>query len=190
MRVPTKVSVGPDHQPPPTKIRVGPIALMPPTTIYVPPVREKVQHGEGITIKIDDEHDTDDEDMDTDDESDNDDEDDEEEPDPDVFDVLVDIATTFNYLKDLRKQYRDILHQLKEIKQNDMGCFLQLYSHVKTTIIEEQDGLEGKQHGKGLTESEDETDEETHNDDNGNDTDTESDNDTKEETVDSDDDDD
>ena len=93
----------------------------------------------------------DDEDMDTDggDEDDTDDEDeddpdedDKEEQDPDVFDVLVDIATTFNYLKRLRIQYRDLLPQLKEMKQNDMGCSLQLYSHVETTIIEEQDGLE------------------------------------------------
>ena len=97
VRAPTKVRVGPDCQPPPTKISVGPNALMPPTTISVPPVREKVQHGDGITIKIDDEHDTDDEDMDTDDESDNGDEVDEEEQDPHVFDILVDIMTTFNY---------------------------------------------------------------------------------------------
>ena len=42
------------------------------------------------------------------------DEDDEEEQDPDIFDVLVDISKTFHYLKDLRKQYRDLLPQLKE----------------------------------------------------------------------------
>ena len=66
-----------------------------------------------------------------------------------------------------------------------MGCFLQVYSHVKTNIIEEQDGLEGtvfkKQYGKGVTESE--TEEETDNEDN--DADTEEDNDTEEEIVDS-----
>ena len=75
------------------------------------------------------------------------------------------------------------------MKQNDMGTFLQVYSHVKTNIIEEQDGLEGtvykKQHGKGLIESEGETDEETDNEDSGNDADTEADNETDEETVDS-----
>ena len=89
--------------------------------------------------------DTNDEDEDdTDDEDEDDtDEDDKEEEDPDVFDILVDIAQTFNYLKDLRKQYRDLLPQLTEMKQNDMGTFLQVYSHVKTNIIEEQDGLEG-----------------------------------------------
>ena len=132
VRAPTKVSVGPDWQSAPTEIRVGPNEPMPPTTLSVPPVREQVQHGGGITIKIDDEDDTDvdDDDMDTDDEDDTD-EDDEEEQGPGVFDVLVDIAKTFKYLKDLRKQYRDLLPQLKEMNQGKMGCFLQVYSHVK-----------------------------------------------------------
>ena len=163
VRAPTKVSVGPDHQPPPTKISVGPNEPMPPTTISVPPVREKVQHGDGIKIDDEDDEDTDsvindeldkkeldDEDMDTDggdeDDTDDEDEDDTDEDDKeeqDVFEILVDIAQTFNYLKDLRKQYRDLLPQLKEKKQNDMGTFLEVYSHVKTNIIEEQDGLEG-----------------------------------------------
>ena len=176
-----------------------------PTTISVPPVRERVQHGDGITIKIDDENDTDvdDEDMDTDDESEDDTddededdtgEDDEEEQGPDVFDVLVDIAKTFKYLKDLRKQYRDLLPQLKEMKKEELGTFLEVYSHVKTNIIEEQDGLEGtvfkKQHGKGVTESEGETDEETVDEDDVDgadteDSDTGDDDDTEEETVDS-----
>ena len=124
--------------------------------------------------------------MDTDDEDDTDEEDEEDQL-PAVFDVLADIGKTFNYLKDLRKQYRDLLPQLEEMKQDHMGCFLQMYSHVKTLIIEEQDGLEGtvfkKQHGKGVTESEGETDEETEDEDN--DADTEDDNDTEEETVDS-----
>ena len=66
----------------------------------------------------------------------------------DVFDILVDIAQTFNYLKDLRKQYRDLLPQLTEMKKDDMGTFLQVYSHVKTNIIEEQDGLEGTAYKK------------------------------------------
>merc|ERR1712105_320454 len=124
----------------------------------------------------------DDEDMDTDggDEDDTDDEDeddtdedDKEEQDPDVFDILLDISQTFNYLKDLRKQYRDLLPQLTEMKKEELGSFLEVYSHVKTNIFEEQDGLEGtvykKQQGKGLTETEGETDEETDNEDNGND---------------------
>ena len=190
-RAPTKVSVGPDYESAPTKISIGPNEPMPPTNISVPPVRERVQHGDGITIKIDDEDDTDveDDDMDADNEDDTD-EDDEEEQLPAVYDVLLDISKTFNYLKDLRKQYRDLLPQLKEMKQDHMGCFLLVYSHVKTNIIEEQDGLEGtvfkKQHGKGVTESEGETDEETDNeDDSGNDADTEDDSDTEEETVDS-----
>ena len=33
-----------------------------------------------------------------------------------IIDVLMDIMTTFNYLKRLRKQYRDLLPQLKENK--------------------------------------------------------------------------
>ena len=96
-RAPTKKSYGPDYQSAPTKISVGPNEPMPPTTISVPPVRERVQHGDGITIKINDEDDTDveDEDMDTDDEDDTDEED-EEETLPAVFDVLVDISKTFN----------------------------------------------------------------------------------------------
>ena len=202
-RAPTTVSIPPSYQKPntypqrtaetraPTKISVGPNEPMPPTTISVPPVREHVQHGDGVTIKIDHEDDTDveDEDMDTDDEDDTDEEDEEDQL-PAVFDVLLDISKTFHYLKELRKQYRDLLPQLKEMKHDDMGCFLQVYSHVKTNIIEEQDGLEGtvfkRQHGKGVTESEGETDEETDNeDDSGNDADTEDDSDTEEETVDS-----
>ena len=128
-RAPTKVSVGPDYESAPTKISIGPNEPMPPTIISVPPVRERVQHGDGITIKIDDEDDTDveDDDMDADNEDDTD-EDDEEEQLPAVYDVLLDISKTFNYLKDLRKQYRDLLPQLKEMKQDDMGCFLQAYS--------------------------------------------------------------
>ena len=190
-RAPTKVSVGPDYESAPTKISIGPNEPMPPTIISVPPVRERVQHGDGITIKIDDEDDTDveDEDMDADNEDEDDtDEDDEEEQLPAVFDVLLDISKTFNYLKDLRKQYRDLLPQLKEMKQDHLGCFLLVYSHVKTNIIEEQDGLEGtvfkKQHGKGVTESEGEIYEETDNEDNsGNDADTEDDSDTEEEET-------
>ena len=190
-RAPTKVSVGPDYESAPTKISIGPNEPKPQTIISVPPVRERVQHGDGITIKIDDEDDTDveDEDMDADNEDEGDtDEDDEEEQLPAVYDVLLDISKTFNYLKDLRKQYRDLLPQLKEMKQDHLGCFLLVYSHVKTGIIEEQDGLEGtvfkKQHGKGVTESEGETDEETDNEDDiGNDTDTEDDSDTEEEET-------
>ena len=192
-RAPTKVSVGPNVQKAPTKISIGPNEPMPPTTISVPPVRERVQHGDGITIKIDDEDDTDVEveDMDADNEDeDNTDEDEEEDQFPAVYDVLLDISKTFNYLKDLRKQYRDLLPQLKEMKNNHLSCFLRVYSFVKTGIIEEQDGLEGtvfkKQHGKGVTESEGETDEETDNeDDSRNDADTKDDNDTEEETIDS-----
>merc|ERR1711954_84886 len=119
---------------------------MPPTIMSVPPVRERVQHGDGITIKIDEEDDTDVEDADMDavnEDEDDTDEDDEEEQLPAVYDVLLDISKTFNFLKDLRKQYRDLLPQLKEMKQDHMGCFLLVYSHVKTNIIEEQDGLEG-----------------------------------------------
>ena len=102
--------------------------------------------------------------------------------------------TTFNYLKRLRKQYRDLLPQLTERKKNDMCTVLAGYSHVKTNMIEEPDGVEGtdykKQHGKGLTESEGETDEETVDEDDGNDAytedgDTEDGDDTEEETVDS-----
>ena len=84
----------------PTKISVGPNVQRPPTTISIPPV----QHGDGIKIDYDD-TDEDDEDMDTDDESDN---------DVDIFDVLVDISTTFSYLQELRKQYRDLLPQVKK----------------------------------------------------------------------------
>ena len=209
VRAPTKVSVGPNHQPPTTKISVGPNGPRVPTTVSVPPVIEKVQHGDGIKMDDEDEDDTDsvinaeldkkeldDEDMDTDggdeDDTDDEDEDDTDEDDKeeqDVFDILVDIAQTFNYLKDLRKQYRDLLPQLTEMKKQELDSFLEVYSHVKTNIIEEQDGLEGtvykKQHGKGLTESEGETDEETDNEDSGNDADTEADNETDEETVDS-----
>ena len=188
-RAPTKVRVGPDYESAPTKISIGPNEPKPQTIISVPPVRERVQHGDGITIKIDDEDDTDveDDDMDADNEDDTD-EDDEEEQFPAVYDVLLDISKTFNYLKDLRKQYRDLLPQLKEMKQDHMGCFLLVYSHVKTNIIEEQDGLEGtvfkKQRGKGVTESEGETAEETDNEDDiGNDTDTEDDSDTEEEET-------
>ena len=208
-RAPTKISVGPDGQRAPTTISVPPHSVQEgsgiggqfhrpsqhsyegarsvnraPTSISGPPVRS--QHGEGITIKINDEHDTDldDEDMDTNDEgdTDEDDTDNEEEQIPDVFHVLLDISKTFNYLKDLRKQYRDLLPQLKEMNEDDMGCFLQVYSHVKTNIIEEQDGLEGTlvQKGKGVAESEGETDEETDNEKDGNDADTEED--TEEET--------
>ena len=75
--------------------------------ISVPPIREQVQHGDGITIKINDEDDTDvdDEDMDKDDEEDTDDDDDDEEDQgPAVFDVLLDISKTFHYIKELRKQ--------------------------------------------------------------------------------------
>jgi hypothetical protein len=137
----------------------------------------------------------DDEDMDTDDESDSGDED-EEDKDTDVFDVLVDITRTFHYLQDLRKQYRDLLPQVKEFKKDEMDSFLEVYSLLKTIIIEEQDGLEGsvfkKQYGKGVNddESEGETDEETDNEDDGNDADTEDGDtddgdDTEEETVDS-----
>merc|ERR1711867_319659 len=118
---------------------------MPPTTISVPPVRERVQHGDGIIIKIDDEDDTDVEveDMDADNEDEDDtDEDDEEDQFPALYDVLLDISKTFNYLKDLRKQYRDLLPQLKEMKNNHLSCFLRVYSFVKTGIIEEQDRLE------------------------------------------------
>jgi len=200
-RAPTTVSIPPSYQKPntypqrtaetraPTKISVGPNEPMPPTTISVPPVREHVQHGDGIKIDHEDDTDVEDEDMDTDDEDDTDEEDEEDQL-PAVFDVLLDISKTFHYLKELRKQYRDLLPQLKEMKQDHMGCFLQMYSHVKTNIIEEQDGLEGtvfkKQQGKGLTESEGETDEETDDeDDSGNDADTEDDSDTEEETVDS-----
>ena len=80
-----------NNRAPTTYREPGPVVRAP-TTISIPPVREGVQHGDGITIKIDDEDDTD--------------EDDEEEQGPDVFDVLVDIAKTFKYLKDIRKQYR------------------------------------------------------------------------------------
>ena len=211
-RAPTKISVGPNVERAPTTISVPPqiggvqdgsgigaqfhrpsqnsydVARdinRASTTISVPPVRDQVQYGDGVTIKINDEDDE--EDMDTDDEDDTD-EDDEEEQGPGVFDVLLDISKTFNYLKDLRKQYRDLLPQLKEMKKDDMGCFLRVYSHVKTNIIEEQDGLEGtyfkKQHGKGVTESEGETDEETDNEEDGNDADTEDGDETDEETVD------
>ena len=58
-RAPTKKSYGPDYHSAPTKISVGPNEPMPPTTISVPPVREHVQHGDGVTIKIDHEDDTD-----------------------------------------------------------------------------------------------------------------------------------
>ena len=78
-----------------------------------------------------------------------------------------------------------------------MDSFLEVYSLLKTIIIEEQDGLEGsvfkKQYGKGVNdddESEGETDEETVDEDDGDDADTEDndtddDDDTEEETVDS-----
>ena len=150
-----------------------------PTKIYVP----AVQHGDGINI--DDEEDSD-EDMDTEEESDIEDED-EEDKDTDVYDVLLDISRTFNYLQELRKQYRDLLPQVKEMGKEDLDSFLQAYSLLKTNIIEEQDGLEGtvfkKQHGKGVTESDDNADEETDNEDN--DADTEDGDETDEETVDS-----
>ena len=130
--------------------------------------------------------------MDTEEESDIEDED-EEDKDTDVYDVLVDISRTFNYLQELRKQYRDLLPQVKKMEKEDLDSFLQAYSLLKTNIIEEQDGLEGtvfkKQHGKGVTESEGETDEETDDEDNDanseDDNDAEDDNDTEEETVDS-----
>ena len=67
--------------------------------------------------------------MDTDEESDSDDED-EEDKDPD--DILVDISTTFSYLIHLRKLYRNLLPQLKELKGEEMKGFLELYSLVKT----------------------------------------------------------
>ena len=138
----------------PTKVSVGPNGAKAPNTISVP--TQKSQHGAGIDV-----------DMDTDEESDNGDEDDEEEEDPDVFDILLDISRTFQYLQDLRKQYRDLLPQLKEFKREEVDSFLEVYSLVKTNIIEEQDGLEGAvfktQHGKGLNdvESKGQTDEET-----------------------------
>ena len=95
-----------NNRAPTTYREPGPVVRAP-TTISIPPVGERVQHGDGI--KIDDEDDTgmDDEDMDTDDESDSGDKD-------DVFDVLVDITRTFHYLQELRKQYRDLLPQVKE----------------------------------------------------------------------------
>ena len=212
-RAPTKISVGPDGPRAPTTISVPPHIVQEgsgiggqfhrasqhssegarkinraPTTISVPPH----QHGEGITININDEHDTeeddeydteeDDEDMDANDEDDTD-KDDEEEQSPDVFHVLLDISKTFNYLKDLRKQYRDLLPQLKEMKEDDMGCFLQVYSHVKTNIIEEQDGLEGTvvQQGRGVAESEDDTEEEGETEEEDEDIDSDTENDTEEE---------
>ena len=173
-RAPTKVSVGPNHQPPPHKISVGPDGPRAPTTVSVPPVREKVQRGDGIKMDDTDEDsdsdtdsvinaDTDSvinaeldkkeldgEDMDTDTESDNDTEEETDsvinaeldKEEQDVFDILVDIAQTFKYLKGLRKQYRDLLPQLTERKKQEMDIFLEEYSHVKTNIIEEQDGLE------------------------------------------------
>ena len=61
--------------------------------------------------------------MDTEYESDSGDED-EEDKDPEVYDVLVDIINTFHYLQDLRKQYRDLLPQLKEMKKDEMDSFL------------------------------------------------------------------
>ena len=195
-RAPTTVSVPPAYQQPntylqrtpemvannkyytketraPTKISVGPNVQRPSTTISVPPV----QHGDGIKIDYDDTDDDDnDEDMDTGDESDN---------DVDIFDVLVDISTTFGYLQELRKQYRDLLPQVKKYNKDEMESFLKVYSLLKTSIIEEQDGLEGtvikKQYGKGVTESEGETEEETEGEDNN----TDAEDDTEEETVDS-----
>ena len=189
-----------NNRAPTTYHEPGPVVRAP-TTISIPPVRGQVQHGDGLKIDDEDDTDVDDEDMDTDDEDEDDtddededdtDEDDKEEQGPDVFDVLVDIAKTFKYLKDLRKQYRGLLPQLKEMKKEELGTFLEVYSHVKTNIIEEQDGLEGsvskKQHGKGVTESEGETDEETVDDGDDADTevgDTDDGDDTEEETVDS-----
>ena len=52
VRAPTKVSVGPNHQPPTTKISVGPNGPRVPTTVSVPPVREKVQRGDVRPINI------------------------------------------------------------------------------------------------------------------------------------------
>ena len=139
----------------PTKISVDPNGPRAPTTVSVPPRTGGVQHGDGINI-----------DMDTDEESDSGDED-EEDKDPDVNNILVDISTTFSYLKHLRKQYRHLLPQIKKFKEEEMEGFLDCYSLLKTHIIEQQDELEGtvfeKQYGKGLNgvELEDETDEET-----------------------------
>jgi hypothetical protein len=79
-------------------------------------------------------------DMDTDDKSDSGHEDGEDE-DADVFDVLVDITRVFHYLKELMKQYRDLLPQVKEFKKDEMDSFLEVYSLLKTIMIEEQDGL-------------------------------------------------
>jgi hypothetical protein len=169
----------------PTVMSVGPDGPRAPTTVSVPPFRS--QQGAGIDVY--------DEDMDTDEESDSSGED-EEDKDPDVNDILVDISTTFSYLQHLRKQYRDLLPQLKEFKEEEMEGFLEFYSLVKTDIIDEQDGLEGtvfkKQYGKGVNddESEGETDEETVDEDEDDDADTENvdtedGDDTEEETVDS-----
>ena len=179
-----------NNRAPTTYHEPGPVVRAP-TTISIPPVRGQVQHGDGLKIDDEDDTDVDDEDMDTEYESDSGDED-EEDKDPDVYDVLVDIISTFHYLQDLRKQYRDLLPQLKEMKKDEMDSFLEVYSLLKTIIIEEQDGLEGsvskKQYGKGVTESEGETDEETVDDGDDADTedvDTDDGDDTEEETVDS-----
>ncbi len=182
-----------NNRAPTTYHEPGPVVRAP-TTNSIPPVRERVQHGDGIKIDDEDDTDLDDEDMETDDESDSGDED-EEDKDPEVYDVLVDIISTFHYLQDLRKQYRDLLPQVKEFKKDEMDSFLEVYSLLKTIIIEEQDGLEGsvfkKQYGKGVNdddESEGETDEETVDDGDDADTedgDTDDGDDTEEETVDS-----
>ena len=83
-------------------------------------------------MMIDD--DTDDEDMDRDDESDNGDEDDKEEQDPDDLDILVDIAQTFNYLKDLRTILFFFIPHAEYIL-NIFNYFMYIFGNISFILI-------------------------------------------------------
>ena len=149
------------HRPPQNSIHVGGYAenrapttyrepgptVRAPTTVSVPPLR--YQHGTGI------------------DDEESDSEEEENENVSDINDILRDISKTFNYLKQLREQYRDALPQIRELEGEDMESFLEDYANFKAYVLEEQEGLEGTvcakktQHGKDVDDTEDdETDEE------------------------------
>ena len=141
VRAPTKVSVGPNHQPPPHKISVGPDGPRAPTTVSVPPVREKVQHGDGI--KMDDEYGTDEDDEgegDTDSVI-NDELDKKEVDDEDIWDIITNIHGELEYIQNLKKQYGELLPQLNELDGVLLDETLQEYAVLEVKVLEEQQGI-------------------------------------------------
>ena len=142
------IKIDPKNPKAPTTVSFGPDVAKAPTSVHV---SHPVQRGYGVDdvyMSSDAESDIEDESESVTEDEDESDTEDLFNENQDLFEIINDIKSTFNYGLQLRKEFREKIENMEEYDQDEWKEILKSYAKLEASVKDEIEGLDSTDKGE------------------------------------------